>query len=96
MIPSENLSTNNTDIVVTFEQSYGEYRRKEASLASSPFGRERTSYIVHSLPKSVNLKRFVRQLSYRAEYLFVTRNDNDDFYESFGKGWQKFVDDVPT
>lgn len=65
-----------------------------ASLKESPFNRTSSAFIVHSAG-SADLKQFVPELSYHAGYLFVTSNKKD-YYSSFGKNWQKFVDVVPT
>lgn len=94
ILPDARLNTNNTDITVTFEQSLKEFRKMDASLQESPFNRTSSAFIVHSAG-SADLKQFVPELSYHAGYLFVTSNKKN-YYSSFGKNWQKFVDAVPT
>ncbi|PIA89516.1 Spherulin-4 [Cercospora beticola] len=94
ILPDARLNTNNTDITVTFEQSLKEFHKMDASLQESPFNRTSSAFIVHSAGPA-DLKQFVPELSYHAGYLFVTSNKKN-YYSSFGKNWQKFVDAVPT
>jgi hypothetical protein len=53
--------------------------------------------MVNSVPimDTTDLTAFVDQLSDRAQYIFITNNDQD-FYETFGSQWAKFTDVVPT
>ncbi|KAM3424845.1 hypothetical protein BST61_g6823 [Cercospora zeina] len=94
VLPDARLTTNNTDITVTFEQSLQEFHKMHASLKDSPFNRTASAFIVHSAG-SVNLKQFVPELSYNAAHLFVTSNKKK-YYSSFGRDWQRFVDVMPT
>lgn len=94
VVPAQGLRLNTTDLTVIFEQSYSEFERKQQSLDTSGFDRSDASYIVHSVPKSANLRRFVSKISYHAEYLFVTRLHQDP-YGSFGQDFLDFVKAVP-
>ena len=58
-------------------------------LATSPYGRERSAYMVHSVPEE-QVEAFTRALRERAGYLFVT-SKTQGFYESFGGSWESFV-----
>jgi len=53
--------------------------------------------MINSVPTMsiADLRKFVDQLSQRAEFLFITHNDQD-FYESFGNQWANFTDVVPA
>lgn len=58
-------------------------------LATSPYERSRTCYMVHSVPDE-KVEELTRALQERAEYLFVT-SAVERFYESFGSSWRVFV-----
>ena len=92
MLVDPRLILNTTDITVTFEQSFSKYGDLRASLEESPLSRSKSAYIVHSAG-SADLKDFVPDMSYHAEYLYVTSNKKD-YYGSFGKNWNAFVDAI--
>lgn len=97
-IPDARYADQNTDVTVVFEQSYTLYQTKQADLESLTADRIHYSYVVHSLPTSMNeadLRKFSDTLSHHAGYLFLTDLDTD-YYESFGPNWSKFVDGMPT
>lgn len=96
VIPAPEFSDANTDISVVFEQSYAEYQTKEAELSTLKDDRSHHCYMVHStgLDKG-KLHNFVDGLSKKAEYLFVTSND-ENYYEKFGADWTNFVDAIPV
>lgn len=96
-IPDARYNDTNTDITVVFEQSYQEYQTKQTDLAALPKDRKGYAYMVHSVPfqSESSLRKFVNQLSQRAEYLFATTL-SQDFYESFDPRWANFTDVVPT
>jgi hypothetical protein len=61
----------------------------QAWLATSPYDRSRSAYIIHSVPeREVGVLTSV--LRERAEYLFAT-SATCNFYEDFGESWEKFV-----
>ncbi|PVH67459.1 spherulin 4-like cell surface protein, partial [Cadophora sp. DSE1049] len=97
VIPDTRYNDTNTDITVVFEQSYPVYISMIDILAALPGDRSKYSYIVNSVPSTIKggMKKFVDEISRRAEFLFVTDN-TEDFYESFGAGWTNFVEAVPT
>lgn len=79
------------DITVVVETSYADFITNEYQdwLATSPYDRSRSCYMVHSVPEE-QLEKFTIALRERAEYLFVTSTDAN-FYESFGSSWDRFV-----
>ncbi|PBP24589.1 spherulin 4-like cell surface protein [Diplocarpon rosae] len=96
-VPDARFDDIHTDITVVFEESYAVYGAKLDSLTALSGPRSQYSYLVHSVPanRATDLKRFVRQISERAAYLFVTDN-TEALYEAFGPGWAAFTDVVPT
>ena len=58
-------------------------------LATSPYDRPRSAYMVHSVPEE-EVECLTKALGERAEYLFVT-SAMCDFYGCFSGGWEKFV-----
>jgi len=80
------------DITVVVETSFKHFITKEYQdwLATSPYGRSRAAYMVHSVPEG-EMKRLTLSLRERAGYLFVT-SASTGFYESFGSSWTGFVD----
>lgn len=96
-IPDARYNDSNTDITVVFEDSYQAYQTKEASLQALPKDREGYAYMLHSVPtqSESSLKKFVDQLSLRAEFLFLTTL-TQNYYESFDPRWANFTDVVPT
>ncbi|KAF2029229.1 hypothetical protein EK21DRAFT_101299 [Setomelanomma holmii] len=97
VIPDFRFNDSNTDISVVFEQSYTEYQSKEADLAALKDDRSNNCYMVHSVPAmdKGKLHTFVDGLSKRAEWLFVTTND-ENYYESFADDWADFTAAIPT
>jgi hypothetical protein len=97
VIPDTKFSDSNTDISVIFEQSYAEYQTKEAALSTLMDSRSHNCYMIHSLSgmDKGKLKKFVEGLSQRAQYLFVTSND-ENYYEKFGSDWADFTGVVPA
>lgn len=97
VIPDVVFDDSNTDIVVTFEQSYDEFQRLRQSLAAYRGGRSKCAHMVHSVPdmSGVKLQDLVDDVSKMAEYVFVTTKDKD-YYESFGSDWMEFVAGVPA
>ncbi|PVH75792.1 hypothetical protein DL98DRAFT_574803 [Cadophora sp. DSE1049] len=97
VVPDERFNDTNTDITVVFEQSYPVYIGLVDSLSALPGDRSQYSYMINSVPSTVetNMKRFLSEISESAEFLFVTDN-TEDFYESFGAGWDGFVKSVPA
>jgi hypothetical protein len=79
-----------------FEDSYPAYQTKLASLEALGSNRSEYSFMVNSVPAldTVDLQSFVDQLSERAQYIFITNNDQA-FYETFGSDWANFTDVVP-
>ena len=94
-IPDARLDDPSTDITIAFEDSYKAYADQQQTLASLPLDRSRYGFVLHSVPTSINLKGLVDKMSRHAEFLFVT-DLNQDYYESFGKDWNSFIDVMPT
>ncbi|KAF2017683.1 spherulin 4-like cell surface protein [Aaosphaeria arxii CBS 175.79] len=96
VIPDSRFNDTNTDISVVFEQSLEEYKTKEQALAELPSHRSQYSYMVHSVPleDKSTMRKFVDELSKKAQYLFVTSNA-EQYYESFGSDWAQFTEVVP-
>jgi hypothetical protein len=97
VIPDTKFQDPNTDVSVVFEQSYAEYQTKEGDLAALKEDRLSQCYMVHSIPglDKGKLRSFVDDLSKRAEYLFLTSND-EHYYESFAADWADFIDVIPA
>lgn len=97
VIPDPKFADSNTDISVVFEQSYVEYQTKETDLAALKDDRKHHCYMVHSIPgfDKSKLRSFVDDLSKRAEYLFLTSND-ESYYEKWGSDWADFTDVIPS
>jgi hypothetical protein len=58
-------------------------------LATSPYGREQTSYMIHTAPMG-NIAEFVLAMRQKAAFLFVT-DLGECCYQSFGDGWKTFI-----
>ncbi|CAE7175763.1 Spherulin4 domain containing protein [Pyrenophora teres f. teres] len=86
------LSNPGPDITVVVETSFKHFMTREYQewLATSPYGRLRAAYMVHSVPEG-EVKRLTLSLRERAGYLFIT-SASAGFYESFGSSWTGFVD----
>ena len=78
-------------MTVVVETSYDQFVTKNYQkwLATSPYDRSRSAYMVHSVPER-EVEALTRVLRERAEYLFVT-SATRNFYESFRESWEKFV-----
>jgi hypothetical protein len=80
---------------VTFEQSYDLYQSTstlsmlDRSISSGDYNRSSSSLIVHSVPID-QIETLTLDLAKRAEYVFVT-DLTEDYYNSFGPGWERFV-----
>lgn len=94
--PDSRFAVPGPDVSTVFEQSYENFRTEEHQgwLETSPYGRERSSYMVHSVPEG-EVERFSYELRGRAKYLFVTDLEVD-YYHSMGKGWDRFVKGLAT
>ncbi|KAL4967042.1 spherulation-specific family 4 protein [Aspergillus stella-maris] len=85
VIPDTRLSVPNTDITVTFEQSYSHYSTSQESvLKAATADRATWAYIFHSVPEmsESEMRRFVDDISHRAQYLYLTTR-TDSYYEHF-------------
>ncbi|KAL2831505.1 Spherulation-specific family 4 [Aspergillus cavernicola] len=97
-IPDSRLAVANTDITVTFEQSYDHYETsQEAALNALDADRDTWAYMFHSVPQMSNhsLERFVHGASHRAAYLYLTTR-TDSYYEYFDSQLEQFCDANPT
>ncbi len=77
------------------EESYAKYssapvQERLASLCVPHYDRDRSAYVVHSVPPSVQTQ-LVRDLCQRGAYVFVT-DRREKFYEGFGEKWDDFLD----
>jgi hypothetical protein len=88
---NKELATPGPDITVVVETSYAHFVTREYQewLATSPYERSRTCYMLHSVPDQ-EVESLTKSLRDRAEYLLVT-SATERFYESFGPSWQGFV-----
>jgi Spherulation-specific family 4 len=89
-VPDPGLADANTDITVVFEQSFDLYRQQAAELTTLKVDRSTQAYIIHSVPASQNLRKFVNKLAPHAQNLFLT-DLSSDYYQSFGNKWSDFV-----
>lgn len=79
------------DITAVAEVGYAQFATEEYQgwLATSPYGREKSCYLIHSAPIE-EVERLVGELRGRAAYLFIT-SVAEGCYQSFGKCWDVFV-----
>lgn len=77
-------------MTVIFENSFVHFQQRQDDLAMLSGSRSSYSLMVHSVPGGEDLGRFVRRISHRAEYLFLT-TATEGYYEHFGDSWAKFV-----
>ena len=90
-IPDARLTDTNTDITVVFEESFDLYKQQSKAVAKLSDDRSKKAIIIHSVPSSTRLRKFVDQLAPQAENLYLT-DLTENYYQSFGNEWQKFVD----
>lgn len=99
VIPDERLMSGDAraDITVVFEQSFQELQVQEDSLDDDLDEDDRSdyAYVVHSVPSGKDLGKLLANWSHQAEYLFVTTLD-EDYYNSFGSSWRRFIEGIPT
>ncbi|KAF1965294.1 hypothetical protein BU23DRAFT_628662 [Bimuria novae-zelandiae CBS 107.79] len=80
------------DIATVAELAYADFKTTECQewLATSPFSRDKSCYMIYAVPEEV-LEEFVaRDLRNIAEYIFVT-DRKTDVYNAFGASWTSFV-----
>jgi hypothetical protein len=79
------------DVVVTCEEPYDRYRGMEVQkrLKEYPCNWVKSGYMISAVPGG-EMGSFVRELRRSGAYLFAT-DLVDNFYESFGSGWDDFV-----
>ena len=89
--PDSLLADPGPDVTTVFEQSYANFQtaKHQQWLSTSPYERERTSYMMHAVPEK-GIEKFVYELRGRAKYLFVT-DLKVDYYHSLGKSWDHFI-----
>lgn len=61
----------------------------DRSISSGDYNRSSSSLIVHSVPID-QIETLTLDLAKRADYVFVT-DLTEDYYNSFGPGWERFV-----
>ena len=61
----------------------------DRSISSGDYNRSSSSLIVHSVPID-QIEALTLDLAERAEYVFVT-DLTEEYYNSFGPGWERFV-----
>jgi hypothetical protein len=99
-IPEKRTTQVKPDITAIFEASYTTFEdesvqeRLSATANHDHYRRTSVSFIVHSTPIG-EIKALVDELKLRAQYLFVT-DLQERYYESFGAGWDVFVDAVAS
>ncbi|KAL4794246.1 Spherulation-specific family 4 [Aspergillus venezuelensis] len=96
VIPDTRLSVPNTDITVTFEQSYDHYSTSQESvLKAATADRATWAYIFHSVPEmsESELRSFVDDISHRAQYLYLTTR-TDSYYEHFDRSLAEFYTEL--
>lgn len=88
---STELATPGPEVTVVVETAYKEFVTEEYQewLSTSPYGRSRTAYMIHSVPHK-EVDSLTRALRKRAAYLFVT-SASCDFYGQFAESWSEFV-----
>jgi hypothetical protein len=89
---NKELASPGPDITVVVETSYGQFDTEEYQewLATSPYSRSRTCYMLHSVPEE-EIRDLTVALRDRAEYLFIT-SAKENFYGRFcNPSWREFV-----
>ncbi|KAL4947063.1 Spherulation-specific family 4 [Aspergillus filifer] len=97
VIPDTRLSVPNTDITVTFEQSYTHYETSQESvLKAATADRATWAYIFHSVPemRESEMRSFVDEISHSAQYLYLTTRTNS-YYEHFDSSLED-IESHPT
>ncbi|KAF2688139.1 hypothetical protein K458DRAFT_440834 [Lentithecium fluviatile CBS 122367] len=79
------------DVTTVAETDYTQFHSAEYQkwLATSPYERSRTSYMIHSAPVA-DVEEFVLAMRLRATYLFVT-DLAECCYQRFGDSWKIFI-----
>ena len=93
-IPEAGFAAPGPDVTAVVEEGYATYtstlvRERLASLRSPHYHRNRSCYIVHSVPPAVQT-RLVQDLRQHGAYIFVT-DRHMNFYEGFGEHWGDFI-----
>ena len=88
---SPGLASPGPDITVVVETAYEQFITDEYQewLATSPYDRSRSCYMVHSVPEE-EVEQLTKALKKRAAYLFVT-SAGIGFYESWAPSWERFI-----
>ncbi|KAF1919939.1 Spherulation-specific family 4 [Ampelomyces quisqualis] len=88
---NKELARPGPDLTVVVETSCAQFMTKEYQkwLATSPYERSRTCYMLHSVPEE-KVEDLTKTLRDRAKYLFVT-SATENIYGSFGSSWQMFL-----
>ena len=83
-------------MIITCEEPYDRYKGKEVQkrLKEYHYDQARSGYLISAVPGN-QVAPFTHELRHRGAYLFVT-DLVDDFYESFGRSWEDFVDAMET
>lgn len=78
-------------MIVTCEEPYDRYRGNEVQkrLKEYPCDWNKSSYMISAVPQD-EMGSFVHELRHSGAYLYAT-DLVDNFYESFGSGWDDFV-----
>jgi hypothetical protein len=87
----KDLAKPGPDITVVVEVSYAQFMTNQYQhwLATSPYDRSRSAYMVHSVPEE-EVEFLTKALRELAAYLFVT-SATCNFYECFDKTWETFA-----
>ncbi|KAH5152874.1 hypothetical protein HBH69_134320 [Parastagonospora nodorum] len=89
---NKSLAEPGPDITVVSETSYDEFVKEHYQkwLATSPYDRSQTCYMLNSVPEE-DIQDLTVRLRERAAFLFLT-SAKTDFYQSFdSSSWQDFV-----
>ncbi|KAH7398536.1 Spherulation-specific family 4 [Pyrenochaeta sp. MPI-SDFR-AT-0127] len=88
---SSRLASPGPDITVVVETSYQHFITQEYQdwLATSPYDRSRSCYMLHSVPND-EVKNLTASFCKAAKYLFIT-SATENFYGSFGPSWEDFL-----
>lgn len=89
---NKSLAEPGPDITVVSETSYDEFSKEDYQkwLATSPYDRSQTCYMLNSVPAE-EMQGLTVRLREKAAFLFLT-SANAGFYQSFdSSSWQKFV-----
>lgn len=90
-VPDARYARSGPDMTVVAEQTCAQYDSElvQGLLEDSPFTREQTGLVLHSVPAR-RIEEIVGRAREHAGHVFVTELMRN-YYESFGLTWKRFI-----